>query len=222
MFQFGGNSTIGNTAQQQQKNTGFAPLQTQQQQQVNAGPTLERLTRVSDLPSDAQLLIEQLNQHILQQGSISDQLALNKETLQTDVDSVSTDVDEILRRYARAHAALQIDQNNLQRCRDQVQELNENIRRSTISVDGLTRGNSNARGDYLFVYFHDTITRLEQDLHAYAKIVASLEDHVNSARAQNSPQNAAALLDTVKQVHAAFMSISSKVAQANERLQTLS
>lgn len=217
MFQFGGGTSFGTSSQQQQPlNSGFSQTQ---QQQTGGGNPIERLTRVSDLPPDAQLLIEQLNQHIIQQTSISDQLALNADSLQEGADSVTADVEEILKRYARTSAALQIDQNNLQRCRDQVLELNENIRKSTRSIDGLSKGNSTLRGDYLFMYFHDEIAHLEIDLNAYAKLVAELELHVNSARKENSPQNAAALVATMKKLQSAFLGVSSEVARANERLQ---
>lgn len=209
MFQFG-NASVNIQSQPQQ----------QQQQMQNQQP-LGRMTRVSDLPADAQTLIEQLDQHILQQISISDQFTINSDKLQEERDSITADVEEVQKRSTRTKSSLQVDQKNLMSCRDKLETTSENIRKITRLIDGLSSGNLHLRIDYLLVYFHEVINQLELDADAYAKIVVTVESHVTKVRAQESPENAAMLINALKNFHSAFLAVSSKTALANDQVQTI-
>lgn len=222
MFSFGASQNPNNQQNASFGQSTFQPAQQMQQpqqiQQQQPDP-IERLTRVSDLPNDAQTLIEQLNQHILQQISISDQFGLNEEGLGETVQSVSLDVAEIQKRSTRTQVALSIDQRNLESLRDQVHRDAENARISTRFMDGIRNGTLNVRGsaDYILQYFYDTVDTIERDLQAYNKLVNAIEKHVTHVRNQRIQQDAETLIATLKAQHEAFMQITAKIAVVHEQ-----
>lgn len=223
MFSFGASQNPNNQQNASFGQSTFQPAQQMQQpqqiQQQQQPDPIERLTRVSDLPNDAQTLIEQLNQHILQQISISDQFGLNEEGLGETVQSVSLDVAEIQKRSTRTQVALSIDQRNLESLRDQVHRDAENARISTRFMDGIRNGTLNVRGsaDYILQYFYDTVDTIERDLQAYNKLVNAIEKHVTHVRNQRIQQDAETLIATLKAQHEAFMQITAKIAVVHEQ-----
>ncbi|CCG81228.1 Nucleoporin nup45 [Taphrina deformans PYCC 5710] len=206
--------------QQQQQQSQFQLQQSTNQNQNNGNIPIERLTRVSDLPNDAQNLIEQLNQHIIQQISISDQFALNEESLGQTVESVTTDVAEIQKREARTQAALQLDQSSLETLRDQVHGDAEDVRISTRFVDGIKTGTLNLRGstDLILKYFFDVTNTIEGDIKAYDKLISSIERHVINAKGNSQLQDSETLIAALKSQHESFMRVASKVATAHDRV----
>lgn len=213
------NNNNNNNIAHNQQQTGFSGLQSFQSQQKPSDP-IERLTRVSDLPNDAQNLIEQLNQHIQSQVSISDQFALNEESLNETVDSVSNDVSELQRRWGTTNSFLLNDQNHLENLRDLVHGGAENLLISTRFVDGIRSGSLNIRGsaDHILKYFFQAASGIESDMEEYDKIVTALEQHVSYAKDVKSSQDAATLVEALKAQHGAYMRLASKVATVHDRV----
>lgn len=219
MFSFGGTSG-GNaqSAMQPSQNNQQSLFQQQQMQaQQSTSVPIERLTRVSDLPGDAQNLIEQLQRHINDQISISEQFALD--TRMQEVESVVADVAEVQQRWTRTQSTLVNDQRSLETLRDQVHMDDSNARISTRFIDGVRSGSLNPRSsaDQILKYFCDTIDSVETELQAYAGIIIAIEKHLNDVRTNELVQDSSTLIATLQGQHRAFLAISSKVAEVHDR-----
>lgn len=212
MFSFS-NANTGNPTQ------GCQQSSIPQQSADARASTLDRLTRVSDLPQDVQNLIEQLNQYITQQISISDQIHLSHDSLQESRDSVSMDVTELQRRWTSVQSSLRIDQNDLERARDQVHSDLRNVRISTTFIDGVRSGALNLRGsaDQILKYFFTTANDVEEEAAAYDKIVQNVEEHLMHMRSSGRQQDAESLVATLRSQQHAFMSLAGAVAESHDR-----
>lgn len=198
---------------------GFQQAPPLQQTTESNIATLDRLTRVSDLPHDAQVLIEQLNQYITQQISISNQYQSNQESLQESRDSISMDVKELQKRWTSVQSSLRIDQNNLEHARDLVHTDLENIKISTTFIDGVRSGALNLRGsaDQILKYFFTTANNVEEDLTAYDKIIANIEEHLSHMRVSGRQQDAETLIATLRSQQRAFLNLAGAVAESHDR-----
>ena len=204
MFSFGGRSQAVHPPQQS------LPQQSQQ-----ATP-IERLTRVSDLPQDAQTLLEQLQAHITSQISLAEQFKLNAEGLEETVESVDTDVVELQRRLARLRSALQVDQEQVTKLASDVEREAANASLSTTFVDGARsrqyhhhHGSSRSSHDAILAYFNDTTAQLELRIEQYARLIKELERHVELL---DGSIRSKTLVQALQKEQEAFMSLSNRVA----------
>lgn len=207
MFSF---STSQNQPSQQSVNTATVPI--------------ERLTRVSDLSSDAQSMIEQLNQHVAQQISISESFKLNEEHNREAAQSVEADVKEVRRRHTNTTFSLSTHQGRLERLKRQVDSDIENTQISTRFVDGMRSGSLKARGtaDHILMYFYETASASEVTMEKYEQMVVALEAHARTLQSSDLRISAETLIQTLRAQHEAFLQLSSAVAGTHDhRMQIL-
>ncbi|BFZ58498.1 Nucleoporin nup49/NSP49 (Nuclear pore protein nup49/NSP49) [Savitreella phatthalungensis] len=179
-------------------------------------PTLERLTRVSDLPPDAQALLEGLQAHISQQTSLSDQLGLHADILQDTVDSIDADVGEVQRRLARVRGNLQNDQTIVQTIADELAKTSSNARLSTTYIDSARSRTFHGRpaADVILSFFNKSTDALERRLKEYIRLLDNLERHVDLL--DDGSVTAKGLKQALEHEQLAFMSLSNRVASLHD------
>lgn len=175
------------------------------------------MTRVSDLPQDAQTLLEQLQAHIASQISLAEQFKLSAEGLEENVDSVDTDVAELQRRLARLRSALQVDQEQATRLAESVAREASNARLSTAFVDGARSRQYHGRPshDAILGYFNDTASQLDARIRAYGTLVRELECHVEALDGSIKSHN---LVRALHKEQETFMTLSNRVAGLHDAI----
>ncbi|GAO52703.1 hypothetical protein SAICODRAFT_68493 [Saitoella complicata NRRL Y-17804] len=204
---------------------GFGGQQQQQQmpqmQQQNAS-NITLNTRYSDLPPDAQKLLDEMDKFIATQTMLADDLSARLPTQNTSISTILNDVQEVNRKLRTTQSFLSTDQTSLRALREVVDNDSNNARVATRLVDGLRTGGIPRSAEPMIQYFAEQATEMEYRLQGYAGVIQEIGRHLETVEyTHEGNKKGEVLLGALREQQSSFMNLSAGVADVHNEIRAL-
>ncbi|BFZ60103.1 Nucleoporin nup49/NSP49 (Nuclear pore protein nup49/NSP49) [Saitoella coloradoensis] len=209
---------------------GFGGFGGQQQQQQQQMPQMQQQnasnitlnTRYSDLPPDAQKLLDEMDKFIATQTMLADDLSARLPTQNTSISTILNDVQEVNRKLRTTQSFLSTDQTSLRALREVVDNDSNNARVATRLVDGLRTGGIPRSAEPMIQYFAEQATEMEYRLQGYAGVIQEIGRHLETVEyTHERNKKGEVLLGALREQQSSFMNLSAGVADVHNEVRAL-